>query len=233
MSDKEITRNSENPLKDVLDSETYDKFVEMMINANTLMSYYKCAMLEIETKFRVLNEQLSLLHERNPIDSIKTRLKSFDSIYGKLKRKNLPININSIENNLNDIAGIKVICGFTDDIYMLCDCLIQQDDIRLIEKKDYIKNPKPNGYRSLHLIVEVPIFLCDEKKLMKVEVQLRTIAMESWANLEHRLRYKKDLSDTVLIKTEKELYECAMISSQLDLKMQNVKNIIEYDYVKV
>ena len=217
----------ENPLLSVFDKDVYDKFVDMMTNANKLMSYYRCAMFEIETKFRVLNEQFSLLHERNPIDSIKTRLKSFESIYGKLKRKNLPLDINSIEDNLNDIAGIKIICGFLDDIYMLADCLISQDDVKLIEKKDYIKNPKPNGYRSLHLIVEIPIFLCDEKKYMKAEVQLRTIAMESWANLEHRMRYKKNLSDDILSKISVDLKDCALISNKLDEKMQNIRNIIE------
>ena len=131
------------------------------------MTYYRCAMYEVETKFKVLNEQLSLLHERNPIESIKTRLKSVNSIKEKLDRKNLPANISSVENNMYDVAGIRVICGFIDDIYMLADCLLKQDDITLIEKKDYIKNPKPNGYRSLHLIVEIPIFLCDDKKYVK------------------------------------------------------------------
>ncbi len=209
------------------DSDTYKIFIENMQNGQKLMSYYRCAMLEIETKFKVLNEQFSLQHERNPIDSIKTRLKSFESIYGKLIRKNFPISLKSVEENLNDIAGIKVICGFMDDIYMLADCLIKQDDITLLETKDYIKNPKPNGYRSLHLIVEVPIFLCDEKKFMKVEVQLRTIAMETWANLEHRLRYKKDLNEEILMQTEEELTECARISNLLDQKMQEIRNVIE------
>lgn len=219
-------------IKKAFSEISYQEFIKIMQNAQKLMSYYRCAMLEIETKFRVLNEQFSLGHERNPIDSIKTRLKSIDSIYGKLIRKNLPVDIKSVEENLNDIAGIKVICGFMDDIYMLADCLINQDDVVLIERKDYIKNPKPNGYRSLHLIVEVPIFLCNEKKYMKVEVQLRTIAMETWANLEHRLRYKKDLEDEILTKTSEELLECAKISSLLDEKMQQVRNVVEKETEK-
>lgn len=192
-----------------------------------LMSCYQCALLEVETKFRVLNEQFSLQHERNPIESIKTRIKSPESIREKLLRRNLPLELNSIEAELYDIAGIRVICSFIDDIYMLADCLLQQDDITLIARKDYIKNPKENGYRSLHLVVEVPIFLQNEKRLMKVEVQLRTIAMEFWANLEHKLRYKKNLPDDVLSLTAAELSECAEMSAQLDLKMQNAKNIIE------
>ena len=194
---------------------------------NALMSCYRCAILEVETKFRVLNEQFSLQHERNPIDSIKTRLKSPESIRGKLERKNLPLTIESIENELFDVAGIKVICSFVDDIYMLADCLLQQDDIRLIKKKDYIKNPKKNGYRSLHLIVEIPIFLQNEKRLMKVEVQLRTIAMEFWANLEHKLRYKKDLSDETAKMIASELNDCAEMSTMLDNKMQKVRDVIE------
>lgn len=193
----------------------------------SLMSCYQCALLEVETKFRVLNEQFSLQHERNPIESIKTRIKSPESIREKLVRRQLPMNFNSIESGIYDVAGIRVICSFIDDIYMLADCLLSQDDITLVERKDYIKNPKENGYRSLHLVVEVPIFLQNEKRLMKVEVQLRTIAMEFWANLEHKLRYKKNLPADVLELTAAELSECAEMSAKLDLKMQNVKNIIE------
>jgi len=193
----------------------------------TLMSYYKCAMHEIEGKFKVLNEQFSLQHERNPIESIKTRLKTFDSIREKLDRKGLPLSTESIWNALNDVAGIRVVCSFIDDIHMLAYCLISQDDVKLIDIKDYIKEPKENGYRSLHLIVEVPIFLCDDKRFVRAEVQLRTNNMNSWAKLEHRMRYKKNLSDEILALTHDELKECAEISNQLDLKMQAIRNIIE------
>ena len=133
----------------------------------------------------------------------------------------------SIENNLSDIAGIRIICSFIDYIYMLADCLLQQDDITLIERKDYIKRPKENGYRSLHLIVEIPIFLQDEKRTMNVEVQLRTIAMEFWANLEHRLRYKKDLPEDVLTSTAQSLLLCADISAKLDERMQEIRYVVE------
>ena len=194
-----------------------------------LMSCYRCAILEVETKFRVLNEQFSLQHERNPIESIKSRLKSMESIQEKLQRKGYPMNAESIQKNLKDVAGIRVICSFIDDIYMLADCLVHQDDITLLEEKDYIKHPKENGYRSLHLIVEIPIFLQQEKKSMKVEVQLRTIAMEFWANLEHRLRYKKNLEENVARSTSKELQECAQVSAMLDTKMQSIRDIIEGD----
>ncbi len=216
-------------IENFLLGKTEEELKNMMNNTKRLMAYYRCAMYEIETKFRVLNEQFSLRHERNPIESIKTRIKSVESIQGKLMRKNLGFTLEAMEENLNDIAGVRVICGFLDDIYMLADCLLQQDDVKLIKKKDYIKNPKPNGYRSLHLIVEIPIFLANEKKFIRVEVQLRTIAMESWANLEHRLRYKKELDEHVLLETASELSECAAISNILDQKMQKIRDIVEGD----
>ena len=147
-----------------------------------LMMRYKCAMLEVKTKLDVLNTQLSLENDRNPFESIECRLKSVPSIIEKLNRKGLELSAESIEKNLNDVAGIRVICSFPEDIYILAEELCSQDDIRLIARKDYIKNPKPNGYRSLHLIVEIPIFLMPEKKFMRVEVQFRTIAMDFWAS---------------------------------------------------
>jgi len=156
----------------------------------TLMTYYRCAIMEIETKFRVLDQEFSLQYDRNPIESIKSRIKSRDSLIRKVRDRGIPLELSAIEENIGDIAGVRVICSFPEDIYMLADCLLSQSDITLIEKKDYIANPKPNGYRSLHLIVEVPIFLQNETRSMKVEVQLRTIAMDFWASLEHKLRYK-------------------------------------------
>lgn len=192
-----------------------------------LMCYYQCAMMEIETKFKVLNAQFSLEQERNHIETIKTRLKSPESIIEKLQRKNYPLSVASIESNLDDVAGVRVICPFIQDIYILYQCLCKQDDIRIVEIKDYIKNPKPNGYRSLHLIIEVPIFLQNEKRLMRVEVQLRTIAMDFWASLEHRLRYKKDLNEELAAMLSEELKQCAEESAGLDLRMGIVKDTIE------
>ena len=191
---------------------------------NTLMAYYKCAMMEVETKFNVLNEEFSLKLDRNPISSIKSRLKKLDSIREKLERKELPFSIQSVEDSLNDIAGIRVICSFPQDVYMLADALLSQDDVTLIEKKDYIANPKPNGYRSLHLIVTVPIFLANEKKIMRVEIQLRTIAMDSWASLEHQLRYKKDFEFTDEMIAE--LYKCSQLSADLDQRMDNLRKTL-------
>lgn len=188
---------------------------------STLMAYYRCAIMEIETKFNVLNQEFSLRYDRNPINSIKSRLKSIESIHDKLERKGLPLSVASIDENLSDVAGVRVICSFTEDVYTLSDALLSQDDITLIEIKDYIKNPKPNGYRSLHLIVSVPIFLAKEKKPMKVEIQLRTIAMDSWASLEHQLRYKKDNEFTE--EMSKELLICANLSSELDSRMDALR----------
>lgn len=190
-----------------------------------LMAYYTCAMMEVETKLNVLNEEFSLQYDRNPISSIKTRLKSFDSIIEKLQRKELPMDdFDVIEQNLNDIAGVRVICSFPEDVYMLAEALLKQDDVRLLERKDYIASPKANGYRSLHLIVEVPIFLAQEKRLMKVEVQLRTIAMDFWASLEHQLKYKKELENTEEL--TRELLECAEVSAALDAKMEEIRKRI-------
>lgn len=193
----------------VLSDEFMDKVQDNFAPIESLMAYYRCAIMEVETKFNVLNEQFSLQYDRNPIESIKARVKSFDSILKKVKRKQIPFSLESIEENINDIAGVRVICSFQEDIYMLADCLLQQDDVRLIERKDYIKNPKPGGYRSLHLIIEVPIFLEKEKRPMKVEVQLRTIAMDFWASLEHKLRYKKNIPESEAEYLAKELVECA------------------------
>jgi len=219
--------NEKDRLGNLLLESSAEEIHSMVSSMQLLMTYYKCAMHEIEAKFKVLNEEFSLQHERNPIESIKTRLKSIDSINHKLKKYGYEMSPQSIWDNLNDIAGVRVVCSFMDDIYMLADCLTSQDDVKLIAKKDYIKNPKENGYRSLHLIIEVPIFLCNEKRYVRAEVQLRTIAMESWAKLEHRMRYKKELRDDLLEATHDKLLECAELSSLLDLKMQDIRDIIE------
>ena len=191
-----------------------------------LMMKYNCAMLEIKTKLDVLNSQLSLENDRNPFESISCRIKTPKSIVEKLERKGYPLTVDSIEQNLNDVAGIRVICSFRDDIYTLSKRLCSQDDIRVIEIKDYIKSPKPNGYRSLHLILEVPIFLLDEKKYMRVEVQFRTIAMDFWASLEHKVKYKKDILNSDEISFE--LKKCAEEISRIDTKMQDIHRKINY-----
>ena len=150
--------------KALVNNNVMDIIEDNMMPFKKLMAYYNCAIMQVETKFDVLNQEFSLEYDRNPIETIKTRLKSPDSIVKKLTRRNLPLTTGSIRENLNDVAGVRVICSFTEDIYLLADCLLQQDDVKLIQVKDYIKNPKPNGYRSLHLIIEVPIYLKPEKK---------------------------------------------------------------------
>ena len=206
-------------VKTLVNSNALDKIEDNMMPLKRLMAYYRCAIMEVETKFNVLNEEFSLEYDRNPIETIKTRLKSTESIIKKLVRRNFPLTVDSIEANLNDIAGVRVVCSFLEDIYLLADCLLQQDDVKLIQVKDYIKNPKPNGYRSLHLIIEIPIFLKDEKKDMRVEVQLRTIAMDFWASLDHKLSYKKDIPEEEAKLLRQELLECAQISADLDVRM--------------
>ena len=203
-----------------------DIIQESIAPAEEFFSYYACAITEVETKFKVLNEMFSLKYDGNPIENITSRVKDYDSIIRKVIKKNIPRDLESIEENIHDIAGVRVVCSFVDDIYRLARCLLQQDDVTLISKKDYIKNPKPSGYRSLHLIISVPIFLENQKKNVKVEVQLRTIAMDFWASLEHKLKYKKNLPEEKKDMLSQELIDCANESAMLDERMQNVRNII-------
>ena len=190
-----------------------------------LMAYYRCAMMEIETKLNVLNVEYSLRFERNPISSIKTRLKTPVSIREKLQRRGYDVTVDNIEAVLNDVAGVRVICSFPKDVATIAKALLKQDDVELLEKKDYILNPKENGYRSLHLIVAVPIYLAHEKRIMRVEIQLRTIAMDFWASLEHQLRYKKDVDFTD--EMAKELKFCAELSAELDRRMDTLREQVQ------
>ena len=225
--EKRLTLLGENDLFSQLPlpgKEIREQMQAYTIPYRELMAYYQCAMMEVETKFRVLNEEMSLKYDRNPIETIKTRLKSVDSIADKLIDRGLPLTVGSIESNIFDVAGIRVICGFPADIFALADAFLKQDDITLVEKKDYIRDPKPNGYRSLHLIVETPIFLYNQKKLMKVEVQFRTISMDWWASLEHKIRYKKDIE--VPQDITKELLECAETAAALDRRMEQIQKAI-------
>ena len=201
----------------------YDPVYSMLMN-------YQCAVMEVETKFNVLNNRLSIQGEHNPIESIKSRVKSLDSIIRKLEKLHLPIAIESVEENLKDVAGdAGWICNGGDWIYKIEECFLAQEDVTLINRKDYIKNPKPSGYRSLHLIVKIPIYTENGKKDMYVEVQLRTIAMDFWASLEHKLRYKKNLNPTTAEALAKELEECAEVSAKLDEKMRTIRDRIAED----
>ncbi len=204
--------------------EIPNDFANQAFQFQELMMMYSCAIREVRTKLEVLNDELSIRHKRNPIKHITSRIKRPLSIIQKLKRYEAPFTVEAVEENLNDVAGIRVICSFIDDIYAIADMLLKQDDITLIRKKDYIQNPKPNGYRSLHLIVEIPVFFSEQKKSMRVEVQIRTIAMDFWASLDHQLKYKQDVANPEAISAE--LKECADVIAQTDARMLAIKDKI-------
>lgn len=183
--------------------------------------YYKCAVDIIESRFKTLGEEFSFMNDYNPIEGIKSRVKSIESILQKMQKCNLPFTIDALKKNIYDIAGVRIICSFIDDVYYLKETLLKQDDIKLIEIKDYIKNPKENGYRSLHIVIEIPVFLSNEKTKVKVEVQFRTLAMDFWASLEHKLLYKQNHKMTT--ETIKTINECAVISANLDSKFNDAR----------
>ena len=195
------------------------------------MMMYTCAIREIKTKLEVLNDELSVRNQRNPIEMIKSRVKKPSSIVEKLQRRNLEVSVDSMMANLDDIAGIRVICSFVDDIYAVSEMLTGQDDIKVIAIKDYIKNPKPNGYRSYHMILEVPVFFSSGKTPMRVEVQVRTIAMDFWASLDHQLKYKKDFIDSDAI--GQELKACADVIAETDEKMLSIRKSIESQGIEI
>ena len=192
---------------------------------NRLMMDYHFAIMEVETRLKVLNEEFSQKYQRNPFESIKSRLKSPESIYNKLERKGYPVTVENIREHLSDVAGLRVICSFPDDIYLLASLFTRQGDISLIKKKDYIKKPKESGYRSLHLILNVPIFLSSEVRYVKAEIQFRTIAMDFWASLEHKMRYKKNVNDAEEVAAQ--LKECATTIEMLDYKMLDIRDKID------
>ncbi len=204
----------------IVSSDHLDEMQDMFKGFQEFMMMYNCAIREVRTKFEVLNDDFSVTYKRNPIEMIKSRIKKPASIMEKLKRKGFSLNMESILSNLNDVAGVRVICSFIDDIYEVAEMFSRQDDVNVIEVKDYIKNPKPNGYRSYHMIIEVPVFFAQRKQNMRVEVQLRTIAMDFWASLEHKMKYKRNIEN--IEELEKELKNCAEIIAETDEKMQNI-----------
>lgn len=207
------------------DVERVLQITEQAEQFETLMMYYDCAMSEVRTKLEVLNKEMALRNRRNPFEYIKSRLKSPSSIYGKLKNRGVPFTVENIENTINDVAGIRVISSFIDDIYSIRDSFDVQDDVEILQEKDYIQNPKENGYRSLHLILRIPIFLSSEKKFMNVEVQFRTIAMDFWASVEHKMKYKREISNAEII--VEELRYSADLINQLDRRMLQIRERIE------
>ena len=204
-----------------MDEQTALQFQKLSKEFVKLMSYYKCAMMEVETRFHALNEEYIFTFDRAPVSSIKTRLKTLPSVQEKMVRRNIPFTLEDMEQQLHDIAGVRVICAFPNDVYTMAKAFLEQDDIVLLERKDYIENPKPNGYRSLHLIVAVPVHLAGGKRMTMVEIQIRTIAMDFWASLEHQLRYKRDVEFTEEMADE--LHQCAILSAQLDERMDALR----------
>ena len=206
-------------------TESGSYFVNEMVEYQELMMMYSCAIREVRTKLEVLNADLSMRYKRNPIEFISYRIKKPVSLVQKMRSRGLPLSVSAIEGNIFDVAGIRVICSFIDDIYAVASMLTNQDDIILLETKDYIKSPKKNGYRSLHLILEIPVFFSDQTRHMKVEVQIRTIAMDFWASLEHQLKYKKDVDNEDAIVAE--LAECAETIAATDQRMLQIRQRIE------
>ena len=201
-----------------------EEIFEKISNLRELLLTYNSAIREVKTKLEILNDELSVRNRRNPIQFIKSRVKTPMSIVDKLQKLEKEISVESVMTSLNDVAGIRVIASFVDDVYEIADMLTKQDDVFLIEAKDYIKNPKPNGYRSYHLIVEVPVFFSDKKQFVRVEIQIRTVAMDFWASLEHQLKYKENIKNSEEI--EAELRQCAETIANTDMKMMSIRNKI-------
>lgn len=192
-----------------------------------LKSYYKAAIRAVESKLSIMNEEHDLKHGRKPIQMITSRIKKQQSVIDKMKRHGYPLTAEVAIARINDIAGVRAICAFEYDAYDLAEELLQHADITLLHKKDYIANPKASGYRSLHLIISVPIYLAAGKRDIKVEVQLRTISMDFWASIEHELRYKQKIAFTEEL--NQEILRCAELSAQLDERMGKLqKNLSQY-----
>jgi len=202
------------------DVQSPHDFYKMAFEFQQIMMLYDSAIKQIVTKLEILNKEYKVSGRRNPIETIKSRIKSADSIAAKLEKKGFPVTFESMTKNLNDIAGVRVICPYISDIYTIHDILLRQPDIKLILENDYIKEPKKSGYRSLHMVVETPVYLSETKHIMRVEIQLRTIAMDFWASLEHELHYKTTayVPDSI----RKELFRCAETIAATDREMEEI-----------
>ena len=192
---------------------------------NSVMFLYESALKAINTKIEILNEEFIHMYGHTPIEHIKSRVKTPDSIVKKMKRNGYEVTIENMVEKLSDIAGIRIICSFNQDIYQIADMIARQKDVTVLYVKDYIRKPKPNGYKSYHMVVTIPIYLTEGPVETKVEIQIRTIAQDFWASLDHQMKYKKDLDDSGEI--SEELKECAEIIAQTDLKMQSIRQKIE------
>jgi putative GTP pyrophosphokinase len=200
-----------------------DEMVKTIRSFMVTENLYSSATREIATKLENLNNEFKYTHDRNPIQNIQTRVKTPASIVNKLQRNGWDLSVESARKNLTDIAGVRVICSYINDIYLISELLLSQNDVKLIRTSDYIKKPKPNGYRSLHHIITIPVFLSTNVEIVNVEIQIRTIAMDFWASLERELAYK--LADRQKSSISKELKECAGEIAEIDKKMQKLYNI--------
>ena len=201
------------------------EFQQMVDEFFTVQCRYQAAIREVQTKLEILDDEFQMKHKRNPIHHMQTRMKSIQSMMEKLQRKHESISIASAVTNLTDIAGVRVICSYIQDIYTVADLLTSQDDVKVLRVRDYIKNPKPNGYRSLHLVLEIPVFLSEGRIPVPVEVQIRTIAMDFWASLEHSLRYKAE--GQVTEEVSRELLQTASDIAALDQRMQRIHDKVD------
>lgn len=197
-----------------------EQFKKLKTEVTRFMMMYQFALNELETKIEILKEEFQFLHDYNPIEHTKSRVKSLESIMTKISRKGVTLSLEDIKRHIKDIAGLRITCSFIADIYQIRDMLKNQFELRVTEEKDYIQHPKPNGYRSLHLLVEVPVVMSDGKENVCVEIQIRTIAMDFWASLEHKIFYKYNQSvpSTLL----QELKEASDSANKLDLQMERL-----------
>lgn len=201
------------------------EFQQMVDEFFTIQCRYQAAIREVQTKLEILDDEFQMKHKRNPIHHMQTRMKSIQSMMDKLRRHQEHVSIATAVDKLTDIAGVRVICSYIEDIYTVANLLTSQDDVHVIRVRDYIKQPKENGYRSLHLVIEIPVFLAEGRIMVPVEVQIRTIAMDFWASLEHSLRYKAE--GEVTEDVSQELQQIAEDIARLDQKMQRIHDRVD------
>lgn len=220
----ELKKEFINHLNEIERPQTTEQAMEELFNFVELQHTYASALEEIGTKLKILDDEFQVAYKHNPIHHMEKRVKEFPSVVKKLKRKGFPLNAKSARDNLQDIAGIRVVCNYLEDVYTIEQLLLRQEDIKLLKRKDYINNPKPNGYKSLHLVVSIPVFLAERVEVTPVEIQIRTIGMDMWASLEHKLRYKNTHISTE--QYQDKLKECSAEITNVERKMQEMNNEI-------
>lgn len=225
ISDGILKSEQENSALMSITYDTSKKIIGNIVDYQNMMVLYDCAIKTVQTKFDIINAEYRIHHQRNPIHSISARLKKTSSIVEKLQKNNAPVTVENIRRLLHDVAGVRVICSYLDDVYEIAEMISSQEDVKLIRQKDYISNPKHNGYRSLHLIISVPIYFSGQIEQVEVEVQIRTIAMDFWASLEHQLKYKKDITEENHI--IERLRVCAETIAKTDTDMLIIRRSIE------